>query len=64
MIKKSFTAYCFYFLAIVLSVFSATAQHNPEFSKAGFYPLENTLLFVHLKNKLIIQPPYQFYHIC
>ncbi|MGV8814505.1 MAG: sugar-binding domain-containing protein [Gelidibacter sp.] len=38
MFKRTFVAYCFFLLGTVL----VTAQYNPEFSKAGFFPRENT----------------------
>ena len=38
MFKRTFIAYCFFFIGTVLG----TAQNNPEFSKAGFFPRENT----------------------
>lgn len=38
MINKYFYTSC----CLILMIFSIRAQHNPEFSKAGFYPLENT----------------------
>lgn len=38
MFKKTFISSCFFILVTTLT----TAQHNPEFSKAGFFPLENT----------------------
>lgn len=38
MFTRLFFSYCLFFLVIS----SAFGQYNPEFSKAGFYPLENT----------------------
>ena len=38
MFKRTCVACCFFILGTILT----TAQHNPEFSKAGFYPIENT----------------------
>ncbi|TXD46348.1 glycoside hydrolase family 2 protein [Polaribacter sp. IC073] len=38
MFKKICTTFCFLFLTLS----SVIGQHQPEFSKAGFYPLENT----------------------
>lgn len=38
MIKIKCTIFCFFFIG----TFLIAAQHNPEFSKAGFYPLEKT----------------------
>ena len=42
MFKKKITKYFLISLLFFLVTFLATAQHDPEFSKAGFYPLEHT----------------------
>ncbi len=42
MFTKKNTAYLLISLLFFLVTFSATAQYNPEFSKAGFYPIEHT----------------------
>ena len=38
MYYRTYIAYCFFFLGTFLAV----AQYNPEFSKAGFFPLKDT----------------------
>ncbi|MCR8668727.1 hypothetical protein NO995_13625 [Aestuariibaculum sp. M13] len=40
--KNMITGYLLFILLAIFATFLATAQHQPEFSKAGFFPVENT----------------------